>query len=118
VKHKTSFQASAKAQMLGRPLQRHHALALIGGTSTESPTAILPHVVVDLRGDDDVTPPPYSSSSAPPHRRASLGTCIPRLRVDRYTNEEARMNLVGGGSQLLFLCAFDADEPHIAFPRC
>ncbi|KAJ7717090.1 hypothetical protein B0H14DRAFT_3522106 [Mycena olivaceomarginata] len=98
VKHKPSFQASAKAQMLGRPLQRHNALALIGGTGTASPTAIPPHVVVNLGGDDDMSPPPYSSSSALPRRR------IPRV-IDRYTDEEAHFNLVGDAELLALTLA-------------
>jgi hypothetical protein len=71
-----------------------------------SPTAIPPHVVVNLVADDDMSPPPYSSSSAPPRRQASLGTRIRRLVVDRYTDEEARINLVGGGSRVLFYAHF------------
>jgi hypothetical protein len=105
------FQPSAKAQTLGKPLQRQNALSLIPVTSMASPTAIMPHVVNNLgrNGDDDLTPPPYNSWQDPRGGRSVLGSRLVCTPVERYTAEEARLNLVGGRSPSS-LRPFNTDE--------
>ncbi|KAJ7817682.1 hypothetical protein B0H14DRAFT_2601852 [Mycena olivaceomarginata] len=96
-------QPATKVQTLGqtsRPLKRQHTLSSIPGLSTtaasRSSAGKLPHSIIHLDSDgEDAAPPPYS---LPVPSRSGAGI------VDRYTDNEARLNMVG-------------DEPLMALTR-
>lgn len=99
----------AKRAILGKPLrrlERQHALRTIPGPSTAGPSHRLSSprtdvcerpAVIDVDARDD-EPPAYSSSPVPFRPRPHLlGAASSRTgHVDRYTDDEAPTNLVGG----------------------
>jgi hypothetical protein len=91
-------QPAAKLQALGRtlrPLKCQHALSSIPGPSaghSRSSAGKQPRSIIQLDSDgEDVAPLPYSS-----HKPSRHGASV----VDRYTDDEARFNMVGGRSLL------------------
>jgi hypothetical protein len=118
-------QPAAKVQTLGptsRPLKRQHALSSIPGLSTaaasRSSAGKLPHSIsiIHLDSDgEDAAPPPYS---LPAPSRSGAGV------VDRYTDNEAHLNMVGGWSTQNLHCrlrlthiVYITDEPLMALTR-